>query len=148
MNRFWREQNSAGFLLGFRACNQGGFWNGDVLELCSVLRNARVKGFFEMLFIAWNPAAVKALIPARHDTALPLHTSCFGPGDAPICSTLPGCLVLIFVINSALFYKVLLIGPQLVEAGDQISLCFRYPPGRWLHREDSLSFVTLKRWAL
>lgn len=76
------------------------------MELCSALGNARVKGFFEMLFIAWNPAAVKALIPARRDTALPLRTSCFGP----ICFSLPGCLVVIFVINSPLFYKVLLIG--------------------------------------
>lgn len=53
---------------------------------------------------------VKALIPARRDTALPLCTSCFSPGDTPICFSLPGCLVVIFVINSPLFYEVLLIG--------------------------------------
>lgn len=79
-----------------------------------------------MQFIAWNPAVVKALIPSRRDTALPLRTLRFSPGDTQICFSLPGCLIVIFVINSPLFLRGFANRiPQLVEAGDQISLCFR-----------------------
>lgn len=65
------------------------------------------------------------------------------------CFSLPRCLVVIFVINSPLFLWGSANGiPHSVEAGDQISLCFRESPGRQLHREASLSIVNLKRWAL
>lgn len=80
-----------------------------------------------MLFVAWNPAVVKALIPDRHDTALPLCTLYSSSGDTQICFSLPGCLVVIFAINFLFFFYEVLLNriPQLVEAGDQIMLCFR-----------------------
>lgn len=58
---------------GIRVCNHGGSQNGAVLDLCSALVNARVKGLFGMLFIAWSPAVVKAMIPARRDQTTSSH---------------------------------------------------------------------------
>lgn len=48
----FEENRTVQVFSGIRVCNQGGFRNGAVVELCSALGNARVKGFFEMLFIA------------------------------------------------------------------------------------------------